>query len=231
MTQTVNTLAIMLSRTNFGEADRILTVLTPDNGKRRLMAKGVRRQKSKMAGGIELFCVSNVSYIPGRGEIDTLISTRLKKNYSHIVENVKRTMLGYELLKRLNRATEDAVSKEYFDLLENALAGLDDSMLPEDLLELWFNAQLIRMAGYQPNLKTDSSDKKLAAEKLYSFDTDSMAFSETKQGKYTANHIKLLRLAFSANNPLPLKQLKEIEKVLPPSRRLVTGILEEYIRL
>ena len=48
------TQAIVLRRTNFGEADRILTLLTP-LGQRGAMARGVRREKSKLAGGIELF--------------------------------------------------------------------------------------------------------------------------------------------------------------------------------
>ena len=34
--------AVVLSRTDYGEADRILTLLTPDQGKLRLLAKGVR---------------------------------------------------------------------------------------------------------------------------------------------------------------------------------------------
>ena len=45
--------AIVLRRTNYGEADRILQLLTP-KGKRSVMAKGVRRERSKLAGGIEL---------------------------------------------------------------------------------------------------------------------------------------------------------------------------------
>ena len=49
---------IILARTDYGEADRILTVLSPEYGKLRLLAKGVRRVKSKLAGGIELFSVS-----------------------------------------------------------------------------------------------------------------------------------------------------------------------------
>ena len=53
------TQAIVLRRTNFGEADRILTLLTP-LGQRGAMARGVRREKSKLAGGIELFGVSDV---------------------------------------------------------------------------------------------------------------------------------------------------------------------------
>ena len=48
------TKAIVLRRTNYGEADRIVTFLTPV-GKIRAMVKGVRGSKGKWAGGIGLF--------------------------------------------------------------------------------------------------------------------------------------------------------------------------------
>ena len=53
--KTIRTKAIVIRRTNYGEADRILQLLTPDYGKVSVMARGVRREKSKLAGGIELF--------------------------------------------------------------------------------------------------------------------------------------------------------------------------------
>ena len=60
--------AIVLRRTNYGEADRILQLLTPE-GRRSVMAKGVRREKSKLAGGIELFALTDVVIGQGRGEL------------------------------------------------------------------------------------------------------------------------------------------------------------------
>ena len=62
------TRAIVLRRTNYGEADRILQLLTPD-GKKSVMARGVRREKSRLAGGIELFAVSDVVIGEGKGEL------------------------------------------------------------------------------------------------------------------------------------------------------------------
>jgi DNA repair protein RecO (recombination protein O) len=45
MKNQIITTAIVLARTEFQEADRILTLLTPDQGKLRAIAKGVRRAK------------------------------------------------------------------------------------------------------------------------------------------------------------------------------------------
>jgi len=118
----VVTKGIILARTDFGEADRIITVLTPE-GKVRLMAKGVRRIKSKLAGGIELFSISYITYIPGKGDVSTLISTRLDTYFSTIVSDINRTMFGYDVLKLINRATEDLAGNEYFELLGVYFSG------------------------------------------------------------------------------------------------------------
>ena len=53
-TQDIRTLGYVLRRTNYGEADRILNIITPE-GKISAIAKGVRKEKSKLAGGIEMF--------------------------------------------------------------------------------------------------------------------------------------------------------------------------------
>src|ERR1700691_3575599 len=109
------TQGIVLKRVNYGEADRIVTFLTPERGKLSLMARGVRKVKSKLAGGIELFSVSDLTFIEGRRDIGTLISSRLETHYGSIIKNIDRVQLGYELIELLNRATEDHPESAYFD--------------------------------------------------------------------------------------------------------------------
>ena len=65
------TSAIILRRTNFGEADRILSLLTPE-GKISAIARGVRKQKSKLAGGVEIFALNEVVLIEGKSDIQTI---------------------------------------------------------------------------------------------------------------------------------------------------------------
>lgn len=217
------TKGIVLTRTNFGEADRIITLLTPDYGKIRVMAKGVRKVKSKLAGGIELFSVSQITYIPGKKDIQTLVSTRLEKHYGTIINDLDRTMFGYELLKQINKATEDGAELDYFRLLERALQALDMTV-HQTLLEVWFNAQLLKLAGHQPNLVTDTSEERLAADKLYTFDFDSMSFAQANQGLLTPAHIKFLRLVFGVDDPAQLQQVRDAGKVLAPCLQLVAHL-------
>jgi len=196
------TTAIILSRTDYGEADRILTLLTPEYGKLRLLAKGVRRVKSKLAGGIELFSVSDITFIKGRSDMGTLVSTRLVRHFGNIIKDIDRTMLGYELIKQLNRATEDEPEPEYFKLLEQVFEALDNAHIDLLLVRLWFAMQLLRLGGHTPNLQTDTTGRKLDTQTHYNFNFDNMAFAPAQSGQssYSASDIKFLRLGF-ANYP------------------------------
>ena len=200
--------AIVLARTNYGEADRIITLITPEHGKVRLVAKGVRRLRSKLAGGVELFSISSITYIQGRGDLGTLISSRLSTHFGHIVEDIDRTMVGYELLKEFNKVTEDQPEKDYFNLLEHTLAALDDNTIPLETLRFWFAAQLLRLSGRAPNLQTTAQGKPLQAETNYEFDFEHMTFAENASGTFNAAHIKFLRLGFGDYHPAVLARVQ-----------------------
>ncbi len=204
------TTGTVLARTDFGEADRILTLLTPDHGKLRMIAKGVRRQKSKLAGGIELFSISDVSYAAGRGDLGRLVSARLRDHYGNIVSDINRTMLGYQVLKRINQITEDAAEPEYFELLQATMRGLDDLALDITAIELWFTMQVLRINGHAPNLITEASGERLRADGRYMFDADSMTFTSHDSGQYQPNHIKLLRMCHGVEEPSLLKQIRDM---------------------
>ena len=100
-TKPLRTTAIILRRTNFGETDRILNLLTPE-GQKSVRARGVRKEKSKLAGGIELFCVSDVVIHEGRSDIGTLTSAKMLKFYQNILTDLERLELASQILKDIN---------------------------------------------------------------------------------------------------------------------------------
>lgn len=224
---------IILTRTNYGEADRILTFLTPNHGKVRAIAKAVRKERSKLAGGIELFSISDLTVIVGRGQINTLISTRLVKHYGNIVKDLKRTEVGYELIRLSNKATEDAPEAAYFELLKDAFAALDDPELDPQLTHLWFNMQLLKLSGHTPNLRTDIAGQKLAPAATYEFHLDRMRFSPKKStsGLFSADHIKFLRLGFSAGRPHMLRRVQGVDKLAGTAGPLIQTMLASFVRI
>lgn len=224
----INSKGVVLTRTEYGEADRIITFLTPDTGKVRVIAKGVRRQKSKLAGGIELFSISDITYIQGRGDLHTLVSSRLITHYGNIVKDLDRTMFGYEMLKVLNKVLEDEGGQEYYELLVTSLEALDDLASSKELAESSFLLHLMRLLGHLPNLTHDARGGELPKDGTFQFSIDDMAFFASPSGPYTQNHIKLLRL-MSYNPAAALTNIEQLNKYLQDLIGLVRQMSHQYV--
>lgn len=209
----IKTKVIVLRRTNYGEADRILQLLTPEYGKLSVIAKGVRREKSKLAGGIELFAVCDVSIIAGKGDMGTLTSARLDTFYSHIMEEYDRLQFGYEAIKQVGRAAEAVSEPAFFELLHTTFASLDNTEINDKITETWFWLQLAILLGVGLNLSTDENGMKLVEESRYNFSEDSMSFVYHEQGRFTTEHIKLLRL-LSAQPPHVAQQVRGADSLI-----------------
>ena len=88
--------AIIIKKIKLGEADRILTLYTPDRGKVEAVAKGVRRPKSKMAGHLELLTYSQIRLARGRN-LDTIIGSQTLDSFMPLKEDLWLTSLGLYL--------------------------------------------------------------------------------------------------------------------------------------
>jgi DNA repair protein RecO (recombination protein O) len=229
----VRTKGIILTRINYGEADRIITFLTPDQGKVTAIAKAVRKTKSKLAGGIELFSVSDIGYIIGKSEINTLISTRLIKYYADIVKDTERTAVGYDVIKIANKATEDKPEAGYFDLVEETFKALDDANVQPQVARLWFDMHLLKLSGHGPNLTTDNKGQKLSPDSKYDFHLDQMGFvqPEGRKGSFNADQIKFLRLGFAAQRPHLMQRVQNASKLTNSTKDLVQSMLANHVRV
>ncbi len=223
--------AIILARTDYGEADRIITLLTPELGKIRLMAKGVRRVKSKLAGGIELFSVSIITYVKGKSDLGTLVSTRLVTHYGTIVTDLDRTMAGYDLIKQLHRVTEDEPEREYFTVLRSAFEALDDRTVSTEIIRFWFAAQLLHLSGHAPNLETDIDGRRLASDHTYAFSFDDMCFQIDDRGRFRPTHIKYLRLSFASHPAKVMAQVQGSSQLTSELAPLMYSMLQTYLRV
>jgi DNA repair protein RecO (recombination protein O) len=143
--------AIVIGRTNFGEADRVIRLLTPEYGKISAVAKGVRKIRSRMAGHLEL--LSQVTLMLAEGKsLDVVTSARLGWYPHSLTQDYRRLSQAFMFTTMMDRLLEDRQSQpELFKLLAEALRQLDDGA-PGPLLELWFKLQLLARLGYQPEL-------------------------------------------------------------------------------
>ncbi len=193
MSQDERLRAIVLKRTNYGEADRVLQLITP-KGRRSVIAKGVRRERSKLAGGVELFAVSDVVIRSGRGELGILSSARLVAFYRHILEDYERMQFAYTAMKLVTKASETVDEPEWYMVLSTVLEHLDRHEVNRQLIETWFYLQYAYMLGEGINLQADVMGQPLRPDKLYMFDEIERALRPTEQGNIGPDHIKLLRL-------------------------------------
>lgn len=188
----LRTFGIVLRRANIGEADRMVNLITPQ-GKISAIAKSARREKSKLAGGIEMFSVSDYNIHLGKGEVGIITSTKMIEHYSEILKDFSRIELAGFFLKKISVAADQNDSMEYFEILRQCLEGLNEG-LNMSLAEAWFLLNIVRASGEEVNLYRDKDGSKLKEGVRYSWNTIENSFVEDSKGSFGTNEIKVLRL-------------------------------------
>lgn len=142
--------ALILRRSDFGEADRLLTVFTPERGKLRLLAKGVRKTTSRKAGHVELFMLTDMLVAQGR-TWDIISQAEIVEPYRDLREDLDKTSNAYYLAELVDRFTEEHdPNQPLFELLAVTLAHLSSNDL--FLALRYFELHLLGLTGYQPQL-------------------------------------------------------------------------------
>ncbi len=176
--------AIIIKKTKLGEADRILTMYTPDHGKIQAVARGVRRPKSKMAGHLELLTHSQISLARGRN-LDIITGSQTIDSFLPMKTDLWLTSYGLYVIELVNQFTPDQSEDEaLFHLLLETLTNLctSDNRDPslrsgqtpsassgQALLLRYFELKMLEMTGYRPQLHECVSCHKPLAPLVNSF--------------------------------------------------------------
>lgn len=211
--KTERTRAIILRRTNYGEADRVLRLLTP-HGQRSVIARGVRREKSKLAGGIELFAISDVVLGQGKGDLGILTSAQLVQFYRHILEDYDRLQFGYEAINLVSKASDMIDEPEWYGVLSEVYMALDVASIPLQLVQTWFYLHYAELTGYELNLASDIIGNTLEIDRTYMYDPHERGFRPAEQGDVTSDHIKLMRILMQRSIGVAA-QVGGVDQLLP----------------
>lgn len=142
--------AVILRRNDFSEADRLLMIATPA-GKRRVVAKGVRKTTSRIAGHIELFTHASFMLAVGRN-LDIVTQSQVVNAFSGVHSDLPRLSCAYYVAELYDRFTEEAEeNRPLFDLVVQTLSALDRTANP-DLVLRAYELQLLNNTGYRPGL-------------------------------------------------------------------------------
>lgn len=166
-----STEAIILKRTDLGEADRIVTLFTPTKGKMHVIAKGTRRPISKLAGHLELLSRSQLQIALGRN-LDIVTQAEGRENFFHLRTEIWHMTCGFYLAEMADRFLEEKTQHlAVYKLLLETLRALDahaievqqqranGTLLPgqervrSNLLMRYFEMHLLSHIGYQPALR------------------------------------------------------------------------------
>jgi DNA repair protein RecO (recombination protein O) len=145
--------AIVLRTMDLGEADRVLTVLTPRLGKLRVIAKGVRRPRSRIGGALQPFSDVQLVLAVGR-TFDVVTSSALEDPHLGLRNDLHSTAAAWYLVELADRFCEGAAdSHEAFRLLAQGLAALDaGSEVAREVVARWYELALLDAMGFRPEL-------------------------------------------------------------------------------
>jgi DNA repair protein RecO (recombination protein O) len=167
--------AVVLRKLDYGEADRIFTLLTRDHGKVGAIAKGVRRPSSKLGPSLELYGHVDVLLARGRGELDVVAQVQRVPGYriEGSVEQVAHAALIAELAERV---CEDRHPIE--GVYELAVSSLDELSRESDprRASAWFLMTALDLLGYAPQLMNCASCERPLAAKPAPFSAEAGGF-------------------------------------------------------
>lgn len=157
---------IIIKRRNFGEADRILTVLTKRFGKIKVKAVGVRRITSRRSPHIELLNFSRLSLHKGHA-LPILTEAETIADFSSIKENLTKVGFAYHICELVDGlCPENQENRRAFFLLKDVLSQLAEE---EDIASVVheFEIELLTILGYyKPSWKVHSVNTTVFIESI-----------------------------------------------------------------
>ncbi len=143
--------AIVLRHTDWGEADRMLWLFTREMGKVKVVAKGVRKPRSRKAGHLEPFTCVELLLAQGR---DFLIVTQAeaKEAYLGLREDLIRVGYASYVIELLDRFTyEEGENIGLYRLLHETLGRINDESAPAFAVR-YYEIRLLDLVGFRPQL-------------------------------------------------------------------------------
>ena len=195
----------MLRKLDYGEADRIYTLLTRDHGKVGAIGKGVRKTSSKLASSLELF--SQVEVLLAHGRNLDVITQVQRVETPRMVADIGRTAYAGVVAELAERMSEDRNPIErLFELTCRALNELAVEAEPRRAAHIYLAAALDLM-GYTPQLAVCARCERILEPVAAPFSPSAGGFLCQRCGDPAAPvvdvaAIKVLRVLFSGETAL-----------------------------
>lgn len=130
------TQGFILKKTDRGEADQILTIYTKDFGKLEILGKAIRKIKSKLRSGADLFYFSEIEFIQGKA-YKTLTDAILIEKF----KNLRNDLTRLEIVNQIAQVLDNLIrgqekDDQVWNLLEEIFKKLNNLQLTTYNLQL-----------------------------------------------------------------------------------------------
>jgi len=144
--------AIVLRSHKLGEADKIITLLTREHGKKRAVAKGLRRTKSKFGGRLEPCTHLQLELYRGRN-LDIITGAEIIDPHVPLRENHHKYICAQSMLELMDKSVhDDQQVSNAFQALSASLSAMEGEVKSYELMLAAFELKLCALSGYRPHL-------------------------------------------------------------------------------
>jgi len=208
-----------------GEADSILTILSPENGLLQASVKGARRPGNNLAGASQIFTYGEFDIYTGRIS-NSVNACEIIDSFSCISMDVEKFTFAAHLCKIVRDVIQEGQrAAKTTQLLSYALYALNTGRQPNALVARCFEFRLLCLHGYMPEISVCVSCRGECTE-IYSFDIGKSGIICEKCGggkiKLLESTLQVLRyiagaemkkvFSFTVNDDV----LKQLNEIIPP---------------
>lgn len=144
--------ALVIRHADYGDYDRMVTLVTPQYGRVEAVARGCRRLKSPIVNAAELFTSGEYTLFEKNGRY-SIEQCQISESFFELRSDYDRLTHGVYWLRLLYALVQpDAPAEDIFLMTLRALAYLNYSDLPAPLVTFAFEAHLMALEGYAPRV-------------------------------------------------------------------------------
>ena len=148
----LTTRGLVLRVTDYNDRDSLLTLLTPDNGKLTVKARGLRRKNSPLIAPCQLLAYGDYTLFEYRGAY-TINEAASVELFQNLRRDLTKLSLGTYFAQAAELiCQEDLPNPELLSLVLNCLHALSALGIPEEKVKAVFELRAACLAGYMPDL-------------------------------------------------------------------------------
>lgn len=156
--------AFVLRNSNFGEADRLLTIFTKHLGKKKVIAKGVRRITSRRGGNLELFN-KVVLFLHEGKTFDIVTEAEVINSFPNLRKDLPCLSLAFVAAEVIDRLTPDGQEhRDVFDLLDDFYQSISCSSGSREVRLFALEVKVLKALGFWNVGRLESIPKELRAD-------------------------------------------------------------------